>query len=156
TRPICRMHSLGQKPTLLVAFELGLQSWKLGFATNFTERPRLRETTGGDGQAVVREIAEAKCALHLPPETPVISCYEAGRDGFWLHRFLRSHGIHNLVGDSASIEVERRARHAKTDRIDVGKLLKLLLRHVAGEPGVWHVVHVPSAADEDARALHSE
>ena len=85
-----------------------------------------------------------------------MSGYEAGRDGFWLHRFFVSQGIENIVVDSASIEVNRRYRRAKTDRLDVHKLLTMLLRHAAGEKKVWSVVRVPSAADEDRRQLHRE
>ena len=89
----------------------------------------------------------------LSLEAPVISCYEAGRDGFWLHRYLVAHGITNHVVDSSSIEVNRRARRAKTDRLDLGGLLSLLARFVQGDRRVWRVVRVPSVRDEDARHL---
>ena len=79
------------------------------------------------------------------------SCYEAGRDGFWPHRWLTQLGVTNLVVDSSSIEVPRRARRAKTDRLDGEKLLRLLLRHWGGERGMWHVVAVPTREQEDAR-----
>ena len=82
----------------------------------------------------------------------VLSCYEAGRDGFWLHRFLQSHGIENRVVDSASIEVRRRARRVKTDRLDAEKLLTMLHREALGEKGLWSVVRVPAVEDEDARS----
>ena len=85
-----------------------------------------------------------------------MSCYEAGRDGFWLHRSLVAHGVENLVIDSASIEVNRRQRRAKTDRLDVHKLLTMLLRHMAGEKKVWSVVRIPSIDEEDRRQLHRE
>jgi transposase len=81
----------------------------------------------------------------------VRSCYEAGREGFWPHRLLSSLGVTNLVVDSSSIEVSRRARHAKTDRLDGEKLLRLLLRHWCGDEQVWHVVQVPHVAAEDRR-----
>jgi len=86
----------------------------------------------------------------------VRSCYEAGRDGFWLDRYLSAGGIHSSVVDSSSIEVNRRQRRAKTDRLDAGKLLNLLLRYHGGEKKVWSVVRVPSAVAEDARQLHRE
>ena len=85
-----------------------------------------------------------------------MSCYEAGRDGFWIHRYLTSLGVENLVVDSSSIEVNRRARRAKTDRMDVEKLLAMLLRYVGGERTVWRIVRVPSEADEHRRQLHRE
>jgi transposase len=102
------------------------------------------------------EIAKAKQRFRLPATVPVRSCYEAGRDGFWLDRYLRACGIHNCVVDSSSIEVNRRQRRAKTDRLDAGKLLNLLLRYHNGEMKVWSVVRVPSVAAEDARQLHRE
>ena len=86
----------------------------------------------------------------------MLSCYEAGRDGFWLHRHLTSQGTENLVVDSASIEVNRRAKRAKTDKLDVKKLLTMLIRYDSGEPKVWSVVHVPSIAAEDSRHLHRQ
>lgn len=83
------------------------------------------------------------------------SCYEAGRDGFWIDRKLRASGIDNVVVDSASIEVSRRKRQVKTDRLDALKLVALLVRHHRGEKP-WRVVRVPSAEQEDARQLHRE
>jgi transposase len=91
--------------------------------------------------------------LGLPPEARVVSCYEAGRDGFWLHRALAAKGVESLVVDSSSIEVPQRARHRKTDRLDLVKLMALLVRYVGGERGVWSVVGVPDAEVEDVRQL---
>jgi transposase len=143
-------------PTLFLAFELGVNKWKLGFTTGAAQRPRERQVPAGDCQTVLEEIRRAKSRFGLPVEAQVVSCYEAGRDGFWLHRFLVSHGVVNSVVDSASIEVNRRYRRAKTDRLDVHKLLTMLLRHTAGEKKVWSVVRVPSVAEEDRRQLHRE
>jgi len=81
---------------------------------------------------------------------------KAGRDGWWLHRWLREQGIDNIVVDSSSIEVNRRAKRAKTDRLDADKLLALLLRYHRGERRVWSVVHEPTAQEEDARRTHRE
>jgi transposase len=145
-----------QAQPLLFALDLGLKTWKLGFARDFSDTPWVREIAGGDGETLLKAIAHAKRHFKLPATTPVRSCYEAGRDGFWLHRFLEQHGVQNLVVDSSRIAVERRARAAKTDRLDVRKLLTMLIRHVGGEPGVWKLVHVPTAAEEDARTLHRE
>src|SRR5215510_11664111 len=143
-------------PTLFLAFELGENKWKLGCTTGAAQRPRERQVPAGDCQAVLEEIRRAKSRFGLPEEARVVSCYEAGRDGFWLHRFLASQGVENIVVDSASIEVNRRYRRAKTDRLDVHKLLTMLLRHAAGEKKVWSVVRVPSVIDEDRRQLHRE
>jgi transposase len=98
----------------------------------------------------------AKRRFHLPETAAVRSCYEAGRDGFWLHRYLEDRGVENLIVDSASIEVNRRAKRVKTDRIDVGKLLDMLMRYHSGEEKVWSVVHVPSVEGEDMRHLHRQ
>jgi len=92
----------------------------------------------------------------LPLGAPVRSCYEAGRDGFWLHWWLLAHEVENVVVDSSSIEVNRRARRAKTDRLDVSKLLALRLRWHGGERKVWSVVHVPSPEAEAHRQATRE
>jgi transposase len=143
-------------PTLFVAFELGEGRWKLGATPGVGRKPRERNVAARDGKAVLTEIARAKQRLGVPEDARVVSCYEAGRDGFWLHRFLVAHGIENRVVDSASIEVNRRQRRAKTDRMDVRKLLGLLLREQAGDRHVWRVVRVPSRTEEDGRQLHRE
>ena len=144
------------QPHLYMAFELSQSKWMLGFTIGFGQRPRLRTITARDLAALQSEIHMAKQRFELSKDTPVISCYEAGRDGFWLHRYLASIGVSNLVVDSASIEVNRRAKRAKTDKLDLGKLLTMLMRYQAGEKKVWRVVHVPSPEVEDHRHLHRE
>jgi transposase len=139
-----------------MAFELGSTKWTLAFTTAPAQRPRFRTVAAGDLTAVIHEIADAKVRFHAAADTPVRSCYEAGRDGFWLHRWLAARGIDNLVVDSSSIEVNRRKRRAKSDRLDAAKLLSLLQRWAAGEKKVWSVVHVPSVEAEDARQLVRE
>jgi transposase len=141
---------------LYLAFELGQKEWVLGFTVGLGQNPRRRKMAAGDLSALQGEIRRAKQRFGLAETAPVRSCYEAGRDGFWLHRYLVAHDIANLVVDSASIEVNRRARRAKTDRLDVGKLLSMLVRYHSGEKKVWSVVHVPSVEAEDARHLHRE
>jgi transposase len=138
---------------LLLAFELGQRSWKLGFTGGMGQRPRIRQIPAGAVTALMTEIERAKKRLGLPSDAPVTSCYEAGRDGFWLHRFLVAHGITNYVVDSSSIEVDRRARRTKTDRLDLVGLVSLLARYVLGDRRAWRVVRVPTVADEDARHL---
>jgi transposase len=109
----------------------------------------------GDQAAVLERIERAKARCGLPASAGVHSCYEAGRDGWWLHRWLKQQGIDNIVVDSSSIEVNRRARRAKSDRLDGDKLLQMLLRHRRGER-VWSVVHEPSPQAEDERRVHRE
>jgi len=142
--------------TLFLAFELGKNTWKLGFTIGVAQQPRERTLPAGALETLQQEIARAKQRFGLPEDARVVSCYEAGRDGFWLHRYLVAQGVQNHVIDSASIEVNRRQRRAKTDRLDVRKLLTMLLRHSAGEKKVWSVVRVPSVDEEDRRQLHRE
>ena len=93
--------------TLFVAFELSEKTWKLGFTTGHGQKPRERTVTARHHEHVLNEIAQAKRRLGLPETAPVVSCYEAGREGFWLHRFLQGHGITNHVVDSSAMEVNR-------------------------------------------------
>lgn len=139
---------------LLMAFELGQQWWKVGFTTGLGPRAKRRRIAAGDLKTLQTEIGRAKELLGVPADGAVISCYEAGRDGFWLHRYLTAQGVTNHVIDSASIEVNRRARRSKTDALDLGGLLSLLARYVAGDRRCWRVVRVPSLGAEDARQLH--
>jgi transposase len=143
-------------PTLYLAFELSNTKWRLGFTVGLGQNPRERTIAAGDVGALEWEIGRAKERFHLGEETRVLSCYEAGRDGFWLHRYLEQAGHENLVVDSASIEVSRRKRRAKTDGMDVGKLLRMLIRYDNRERKVWSVVRVPSKRAEDQRHLHRE
>ncbi len=142
------------QPTLFRAFALGQNKWKLGFTIGMAQQPRERTIPAGALDTLPQEIARAKQRFGLPEDARVVSCYEAGRDGFWLHRALVAHGVTNHVIDSASIEVNRRQRRAKTERLDVRKLLTMLLRHMAGETKVWSVVRVPSVEEEARRHLH--
>lgn len=141
---------------LFLALELGRREWKLGFATGMGKRPRERSVRASNVDALEAEIERARRRFRLPAETEVVSCYEAGRDGFWIHRFLESIGVVSHVVDSSSIEVKRRRRKRKTDRLDLEKLLRLLIRYWGGEDKVWSVVRVPSPEAEDARHLHRE
>lgn len=146
--------STAPTPGILLAFELGERTWKLGFTIGLGQRPRIRQVTAGALDRVLVEIAEAKARFKVAPDTPVISCYEAGRDGFWIHRALVAQGVSNHVVDSSSIEVNRRARRSKSDGLDLGGLLTLLARYVAGDRRCWRVVRVPADQDEDARHVH--
>jgi transposase len=143
--------------TLLLALDLGNTKWKLGFSAGGpAQPPRMRTMPARDLTQLRAEIAAAKSRFGLTTDAPVVSCYEAGRDGFWLHRALESFGVTSLIVDSASIDVNRRRRQAKSDRLDTAALLGKLWRHVSGERGVWSVLHVPSAEDEAKRHLHRE
>jgi transposase len=139
-----------------LAFELGWTSWNLAFSTGMAQKPRLRTIPARDLNGLQSEIRRAKQRFDLADDAPVVSCYEAGRDGFWLHRYLDQNAIANSVVDASSIEVNRRARRAKSDRLDVAKLLTMLIRYHGGEHKLWSVVRVPSPDDEDRRQPHRE
>jgi transposase len=141
---------------LYLAFELGVDEWKLGFSKDLRTKPRVRATPARDLKRLAREIAAAKQWFGLSATVAVRSCYEAGRDGVWLHRHLTSIGIDNRVVDSSSIEVNRRQRRAKSDGLDARKLLGMLVRYHTGEAKVWSVVRVPTVEEEDRRQLHRE
>jgi transposase len=143
-------------PTLYVAFELGKTDWKLAMTSGFGVVPWLRTIASGDVAAVRQVLTDGRRRFGLPDTARVMSCYEAGRDGFWIHRALTAQGITNRVVDSASIEVNRRARRTKTDRLDALKLVAMLVRVCQGEQRVWSAVHVPSVADEAARQVSRE
>ena len=156
TAATCHLEYSAFEQVLYLAFELSNTHWKLGFTTGPGRRPRQRTINARDLTALEDEIQRAKSRFELDQAARVVSCYEAGRDGFWLHRYLVKQGIENLVVDSSSIQVNRRARQAKTDRMDVEKLLSQLIRYRSGEREVWSVVHVPSVEAEDNRHLHRE
>jgi transposase len=143
-------------PVLYLALELSWNSWKLAFTVGLGQKARLRTIPARNAELLFREIDKAKARFGLPDDAPVASCYEAGRDGFWLHRLLVHHGIDNRVVDSASIEVNRRQRRAKSDALDATKLVEMLIRYHHGETKVWRVVRIPTVADEDRRQRHRE
>ena len=137
---------------LLLALDLGNRTWKLGFTVGGGALPpRIRTITARDLTTLAHELRTAKARFGLASDAPVVSCYEAGRDSFWVHRALTTLGVANVVVDSASIERTRRARQVKSDRLDTTALLNMLGRFSGGERGVWSVVHVPRVDDEDRR-----
>ncbi|HEU4937487.1 MAG TPA: IS110 family transposase [Vicinamibacterales bacterium] len=142
--------------TLFVALELGSRRWKLAFAIARGDRPRTRTIVASDLPTLWQEIATAKPRVGLDPDAPVRSCYEAGRDGFWLHRALVAQGIVNVVVDPASIAVDRRRRRAKTDRLDAPALVTQLMNATAGDRRGGREVRVPSLDAEADRQLQRE
>jgi len=149
-------HDTTPERVLFVAFELSEKTWKLGFTTGHGQKPRERSIAACNRAHLLQEVAQATKRFGLPETAPVVSCYEAGREGFWLHRFLEAQGITNHGVDSSSIEVNRRKRRAKSDGLDVRKLLSMLIRYVHGARDVWRVVHVPTVDAEDQRHLHRD
>jgi transposase len=143
-------------PVLYLALDLGASSWKLAFSVGLGQKPRIKTVTARSTLSLVFEIKAAKKRFGLPEDAPVVCCFEAGRDGFGLHRFLLDQGVSNQVVDSSSIEVNRRRRRAKSDSLDAAKLVEMLIRWHNGERKVWSTVHVPTVAQEDQRQLHRE
>jgi transposase len=137
-----------------MALELSQNKWKLGFSDG--KKMRFISIAARVLERLHEEIEKAKLKFNLQGDIRIISCYEAGRDGFWLHRHLLSCGIGNVVVDSSSIEVNRRKRRTKTDRIDARKLLQMLMRYHGGERKLWSVVNVPSVEAEDGRQLNRD
>lgn len=144
------------REVLYLAFELSRKVWKLGFSDG--KQPQVRQVTidAGDLERCRTEITKAKQRMGMEETATVRSCYEAGREGFWLHRALTGMGIDNMIVDAASIEVNRRQRRAKTDRMDVQKLVRQLVRYWRGEHDVWQPVRVPSPEAEDNRQAHRQ
>lgn len=142
------------QPILYIAFELSNSKWKLGFSNG--EKQRIISVAARDWESLMDKIEQAKTKLSCARDCKVVSCYEAGRDGFWIHRALEAEGIKNHVVDSASIEVSRRQKKIKTDRVDVIALLRLLMRYYSGEKQALQVIRVPSVAEEDNRRLNRE
>lgn len=146
---------MSQAKSLFVAMELSNKIWKLAFGEGSTTRERAMKAR--DEALLLREVSAAKAKLHLPAEAPVIFCYEAGRDGFWIARMLQKHKFECDIMDPASIEVPRQARKRKTDRLDAIRLLDLLIRsRLWGQRKAYSVVRIPTEAQEAALRLHRE
>jgi len=142
--------------TLYAALELSKNSWLLAIQSPGRDNPSLHPIRGGDADGLVAKLDAARKRLaKVSGRVPkVILCYEAGYDGFWLARFLEPHGIDCRVMDPASLQVDRRARRVKTDRIDVENILHTLIAWCRGERHVCSMVVIPSVDEEDLRRSH--
>lgn len=148
-------NSTGLEKSVYMAMEISNKKWKLAFTD--MERRRQVNVIARDITGLQRAIETAKEKFGIKGTCKVKSCYEAGRDGFWIHRMLEEMGVENIVVDPASIEVPRRGRRAKTDRLDAEKLLDLLVRYSAhGETRTWKVARVPDESVEDERRVMRE
>ena len=138
---------------LYIGIELSASKWGLAFSHGGS---RIRHTSmaPGDARDLKEKIATYLRKEKLPDGTQVVTCYEAGRDGFWVHRFLTSLGIQNIVIDAASMKVNRRFRRVKNDRVDATQLVLDLIRYYRGEKDVWSIVRVPTEEQEDDRRDH--
>lgn len=144
--------------TIFTSIELSQKNWLITLHSPDQGRMSRHRLDGNDHAGLLTLIAKirARAAQKLGSEPRVVSCYEAGYDGFWLHRLLVEAGIENFVFDAASIAVEQRSRRAKTDRIDGELLLRTLMAHLRGEPRVVRIVRVPTVEQEDARRIGRE
>jgi len=142
----------------LLAIELSKKSWIVAVNTPLSDKISRYTLKPCDGKDLLDlcERIRRRVAGETKQRVEIISCYEAGYAGFWLHRLLEAHSVRNYVIDPASLQVDRRARRAKTDHVDVERLLRSLMAYLREEPKVWSVVRVPSVAEEDDRRLHRE
>ena len=140
-----------QRPTLVRAVALGVTTWKLGFTTGVAQPPRERHRPAGALHVLPEEIARATPRFGCPDDTRVVSCDEAGREGFWLRRGWVAQAVETVVVDSASMEVHRRHRRAKTDRLAGHQRLTMLLGHGSGDQRVGRLGRVPRVEAADRR-----
>jgi transposase len=143
------------KPVLWMAMELSLSKWKLGFSDGSTRAARIVTIEARDYAALDQQVARARRAFSLSETCSVRSLYEAGREGFSVHRRLEQMGVENVIVDPASLEVSRHARRAKSDKLDVESLLRHLMAYGANR-GRLAIVRVPKPEDEARRQLDRE
>ena len=153
-KSILQTNGTAETTVLYMALELSHKNWKIGFSNGV--KHRIKNILARDVVSLMQEIKLAKEKLNLDADCEVHSCYEAGRDGFWIHRYLQEEGIENHVIDSASIETSRRKKQVKTDKVDVKALLRLLMRFKSGEKEALRSIRVPTVEEEDLRRLTRE
>lgn len=142
----------GEHATVYLVFELSKKTWQLGVLRPGSDKLSRYSIAGGDLTALASRLARCRAeAAQGGQPIRILSCYEAGLDGHWLHRWLTGQGVISHEIDPSSIEVSRRARRAKTDRIDLEKLMRTFLAYLRGEPRVCSMVHVPTVEDEDRK-----
>lgn len=149
---------MSSENTVYVAIELSFSSWLVAARLPGTERSRLHRIEAGNTLALLALIAElrSRASTKRGEAVEVACCFEAGRDGFWLHRVLTAHGIAAYVLEPTSILVNRRARRAKTDRLDAEGMLRVLATWLGGDRQVCSMVRVPTPDEEDAKRPHRE
>lgn len=155
-KPTAHNRQYTEEQVLFLALELSSKKWKAGMTRGRGLKQRNKSVDAGDFAGLEIAISRAKKRFGLSADIPVVCCYEAGRDGFWIHRRLERMGLRNIVIDPASVDVKRKRRNKKTDRLDLAKLLKNLILWWEGDDSVWSVVRVPTVEDEDARHFHRE
>jgi len=139
--------------TILVALELSNSLWLVGTRMAGAQKSNMHRIDAGDTAALLSLLADLKSRKKA---APIACCFEAGRDGFWIHRLLTNHGIPTYVVEPTSILVNRRAKRAKTDRLDAEGLLRVLACYLAGDTQICSMVQVPAADEEDGKRVHRE
>jgi transposase len=144
--------------TVHVAIELSVSTWLAAARLPGVEKPRLHRIEGGDTAGLLALLTDLgrQATTRLGRAVGVTCCFEAGRDGFWLHRLLTAHGVAAYVLEPTSILVNRRARRAKTDRLDAEGMLRVLAAWLGGDHQVCSMVRVPTPEQEDAKRPHRE
>jgi transposase len=146
------------RAVVFVAMELSKTSWLLAARASPSGKTSSHRLNGGDvaGLLALLRRLQAREQRQGGHDVEVILGYEAGYDGFWLQRRLSAEGITCWVMDPGSLQVDRRARRAKTDRLDAAMLLRALMAWWRGDRAVCSMVQVPSVEREDARRTHRE
>jgi transposase len=141
-----------------LAIELSSSTWLVAARLPGVEKPQLHRIEGGDTTALLKLISSLRDHVtdRLGAAIRVTCCFEAGRDGFWLHRLLTAHHVANYVLEPTSILVNRRARRAKTDRLDAEGMLRVLGAYLRGDRQACSMVRVPTPDEEDAKRTHRE
>lgn len=149
---------MSSRTTIYVAIELSASSWLVAARLPGIKKARIDRLDSGDTMGLLKIIAElrAQVSTQLGMPADLACCFEAGRDGFWLHRWLVAHGVAAYVLEPTSILVNRRARRAKTDRLDAEGMLRVLANWLDGDQQVCSMVAVPTPEEEDAKRPHRE
>jgi transposase len=153
TQAVLHPDGITHQRKLHLALELSNAKWLLAFADGTAASPKIHQVDAGDLVRLSEKIAVARKAFGFGPDSPVVTCYEAGRDGFWIHRALAQRGIRNVVVEPSCLAANRPGRQPKTDNLDAKALVEMLVRFERGERNVWRIVRVPTEAEEDARRL---
>jgi transposase len=154
-QPTQATNSTLEEVILAVSLELSKKSWKIALHEGKRDKPAIytvsNEVAAERLKEVVKAVEEVKRKWKLNEQTRTVMMYEAGQDGFWIHRALSEKGYEVLVIDPASIPVERHARRAKTDRLDAIKLVNSLRAWLRGERDRMHVIRIPEQEKEAQR-----
>lgn len=156
-QPALEMNSTTAEGTLAIGLELSQGSWKPALQDGRHEKPAIHTVADEDAQERLKHllavVKEVRRKWGLRRENPTVFLYEAGQDGFWIARALEKRGYRCLVADAASIQVDRRARRAKTDRLDAIRLVNTLRAWLRGERDRMQVVRIPDEGAEARRHL---